>query len=166
VSLLLAMPFFVAFGALSDKIGRLKIMMAGNLLAALTYLPIYHAMHDHVGDPKNPNMAILIGLVFIQVIYVTMVYGPIAAFLIESFPARIRYTSFSLPYHLGNGWFGGTLPLIAGLMVEKTKNIFSPLYYVIAVALMTFIVGTLFLSEKNRVQIWDEAAEATPTSGG
>ncbi|HXH93832.1 MAG TPA: MFS transporter, partial [Thermoanaerobaculia bacterium] len=123
-ALLLAMPFFVVFGALSDKIGRLKIMMAGNLLAAITYLPIYHAMHDHVGDPKNPNMAILIGLVFIQVIYVTMVYGPIAAFLIESFPAKIRYTSFSLPYHLGNGWFGGTLPLIAGLLVERTHDIF------------------------------------------
>src|SRR5436190_22061510 len=78
IALLLAMPFFVVFGALSDRIGRLKIMMAGNLLAALTYLPIYHAMHDHVGDPKNPNMAILIGLVSTQVIYVTTFYVPIA----------------------------------------------------------------------------------------
>ena len=163
VAILLGMPFFVVFGALSDKIGRLKIMMAGNLIAALTYLPIYHAMKNNMGDPKNPNMLILIALVFIQVIYVTMVYGPIAAFLIESFPARIRYTSFSLPYHIGNGWFGGTLPLIAGLMVVKTGNIFSPLYYVIAVALMTFFVGTFFLSERNRVQIWDEAVEARPT---
>src|SRR6266576_2800989 len=142
VALLLAMPFFVVFGALSDRIGRLKIMMAGNLLAALTYLPIYHAMRDHVGDPKNPNMAILIGLVFIQVIYVTMVYGPIAAFLIESFPAKIRYTSLSLPYHLGNGWFGGTLPLIAGLLVVRTHDIFAGLYWVIGVALMTFIRAT------------------------
>jgi MFS family permease len=163
VAILLGMPFFVVFGALSDKIGRLKIMMAGNLIAALTYLPIYHAMKNNMGDPKNPNMVILTLLVFIQVIYVTMVYGPIAAFLIESFPARIRYTSFSLPYHIGNGWFGGTLPLIAGLMVVKTGNIFSPLYYVIAVALMTFFVGTFFLSERHRVQIWDEAAEARPT---
>ena len=122
VALLLATPFFVVFGALSDRIGRLKIMMAGNLLAALTYLPIYHAMKDHAGDPKNPNMPILIGLVFIQMIYVTMVYGPIAAFLVESFPAKIRYTSFSLPYHLGNGWFGGTLPLIAGLLVVKDRQ--------------------------------------------
>src|ERR1700682_257164 len=102
VALLFGMPFFVVFGALSDKIGRLKIMMAGNLIAALTYLPIYHAMRDHLGDPKNPNMGLLMFLVWIQVIYVTMVYGPIAAFLIESFPAKIRYTSFSLPYHIGN----------------------------------------------------------------
>ncbi|HEX3070213.1 MAG TPA: MFS transporter [Thermoanaerobaculia bacterium] len=163
VALLLAMPFFVVFGALSDKIGRLKIMMAGNLLAALTYLPIYHAMHDHVGDPKNPNMAILIGLIFIQVIYVTMVYGPIAAFLIESFPAKIRYTSFSLPYHLGNGWFGGTLPLIAGLLVAKTGNIFAGLYWVIGIALMTFIVGSFGLDERHRTEIWAEAEEARPT---
>jgi len=161
-ALLLAMPFFVVFGALSDKIGRLKIMMAGNLLAALTYLPIYHAMHDHVGDPKNPNMAILIGLVFIQVIYVTMVYGPIAAFLIESFPAKIRYTSFSLPYHLGNGWFGGTLPLIAGLLVERTHDIFAGLYWVIGVAVMTFIVGSFGLDERHRTEIWAEAEEARP----
>jgi MFS family permease len=163
VALLLAMPFFVVFGALSDKVGRLKIMMAGNLLAAISYLPIYHAMHDHVGDPKNPNMAILIGLVFIQVIYVTMVYGPIAAFLIESFPAKIRYTSFSLPYHLGNGWFGGTLPLIAGLLVAKTGNIFAGLYWVIGVAVMTFIVGSFGLDERHRTEIWAEAEEARPT---
>ena len=161
-ALLMAMPFFVVFGALSDRIGRLKIMMAGNLLAALTYLPIYHAMRDHVGDPKQPNMPILILLVFVQVLYVTMVYGPIAAFLIESFPARIRYTSFSLPYHLGNGWFGGTLPLIAGLLVAKTGNIFAGLYWVIAVATMTFIVGSFGLNERHRVEIWAEAEEARP----
>jgi MFS family permease len=163
VALLLAMPFFVVFGALSDRIGRLKIMMAGNLIAALTYLPIYHAMKDHAGDPKNPNMAILIGLIFIQVIYVTMVYGPIAAFLIESFPAKIRYTSFSLPYHLGNGWFGGTLPLIASLLVARTHNIYAGLYWVVGVALMTFIVGSIFLNERHRVEIWAEAEEARPT---
>ncbi len=163
VALLFGMPFFVVFGALSDKIGRLKIMMAGNLIAALTYLPIYHAMKNNMGDPKHPNMVILTLLVFIQVIYVTMVYGPIAAFLIESFPAKIRYTSFSLPYHIGNGWFGGTLPLIAGLMVEKTGNIFAGLYWVIGVALMTFLVGSFGLNERNRVQIWDEAKEARPT---
>jgi MFS family permease len=162
IALLLAMPLFVVFGALSDRIGRLKIMMAGNLLAALTYLPIYHAMRDHVGDPKNPNMPILILLVFIQVVYVTMVYGPIAAFLIESFPAKIRYTSFSLPYHLGNGWFGGTLPLIAGLLVQKTGNIFAGLYWVIAVTVMTFLVGSFFLNERHRVKIWDEAGDARP----
>ena len=162
VAILLGMPFFTVFGALSDKIGRLKIMMAGNLIAALTYIPLYKAMTYYGADPKNPNMVMLTLLVFIQVIYVTMVYGPIAAFLIEAFPARIRYTSFSLPYHLGNGWFGGTLPLIAGLLVAKTGNIYAGLYWVIAVAVMTFLVGTFALSESHRVEIWKEAEDARP----
>jgi len=162
IAILLAMPFFTVFGALSDRIGRLKIMMAGNLIAALTYIPIYKAMAHYGADPKNPNMMMLTLLVFIQVIYVTMVYGPIAAFLIEAFPARIRYTSFSLPYHLGNGWFGGTLPLIAGLLVAETGNIYAGLYWVIGVALMTFLVGTFALDESHRVEIWKEAEEARP----
>ncbi|HEX6099171.1 MAG TPA: MFS transporter [Thermoanaerobaculia bacterium] len=163
VALLLGIPFFTVFGALSDKIGRLKIMMAGNLIAALTYLPIYKAMTHYGADPKNPNMVMLTLLVFVQVLYVTMVYGPIAAFLIEAFPARIRYTSFSLPYHLGNGWFGGTLPLIAGLLVQETGNKFAGLYWVIGVALMTFFVGTFFLNESHRTEIWKEAEHARPT---
>ncbi|HEY4641288.1 MAG TPA: MFS transporter [Thermoanaerobaculia bacterium] len=154
IALLFGMPFFVFFGALSDRIGRLKIMMAGNLIAAVSYLPIYHAMKEH------PSIPLLILLVFVQVLFVTMVYGPIAAFLIEAFPARIRYTSFSLPYHLGNGWFGGTLPLIAGLMVEKTGNIYAGLYWSIGIAAMTFVVGSLALSESHRTQIWAEAEEA------
>ncbi|HEX7833008.1 MAG TPA: MFS transporter [Thermoanaerobaculia bacterium] len=162
-ALLLGMPFFVVFGALSDKIGRLKIMMAGNLIAALTYLPIYKAITHYSADPANPNMFMLTLLVFVQVLYVTMVYGPIAAFLIEAFPARIRYTSFSLPYHLGNGWFGGTLPLIAGLLVEETGNRYAGLYWVIGIALMTFFVGTFALNESHRVEIWKEAEDARPT---
>jgi MFS family permease len=163
IALAMGMPFFVVFGALSDRIGRLRIMMAGNLIAALTYIPIYHAMKANAFDPKHPNMPMLVLLIFIQVIYVTMVYGPVAAFLIEAFPAKIRYTSFSLPYHLGNGWFGGTLPLIAGLLVARSGNIYSGLYWSIGVALMTFIVGSLFLSESHRVKIWDEANEARPS---
>src|SRR5947207_4727780 len=156
IAILFAMPFFTIFGALSDRIGRLKIMMAGNLIAALTYLPIYHAMKNAGADPKHPNMVALTLLVFVQVIYVTMVYGPIAAFLIESFPGRIRYTSFSLPYHIGNGWFGGTLPLIAGLLVEKSGNIYAGLYWSIGIATMTFLVGSFALSESHRTQIWAE----------
>ncbi|HEX3109111.1 MAG TPA: MFS transporter [Thermoanaerobaculia bacterium] len=162
IAVLLAMPFFTIFGALSDRIGRLKVMMAGNLIAAITYLPIYHAMVTSSPDPKHPNMLMLTLLVFIQVIYVTMVYGPIAAFLIESFPAKIRYTSFSLPYHLGNGWFGGTLPLLAGVVVAETHNNFAGLYFPIGVALMTFLVGTFALSESHRTEIWQEAEEARP----
>jgi len=162
IAVLLAMPFFTIFGALSDRIGRLKVMMAGNLIAAITYLPIYHAMVNSTPDPKHPNMLMLTLLVFIQVIYVTMVYGPIAAFLIESFPAKIRYTSFSLPYHLGNGWFGGTLPLLAGVVVAETHNNFAGLYWPIGVALMTFLIGTFALSESHRTEIWQEAEEARP----
>src|SRR5436305_8272495 len=104
IALVLGAPLFVFFGSLSDRIGRKKIMMAGNLLAAILYVPIYHAMKFY----SNPvNAVALTALVFVQVVFVTMVYGPIAAFLVEAFPARIRYTSMSLPYHFGNGWFGG-----------------------------------------------------------
>ncbi len=162
VAVLLGMPFFTVFGSLSDKIGRLKIMMAGNLIAALTYVPIYHAMKSAGADPKNPNMPLLVLLVFVQVVYVTMVYGPIAAFLIEAFPARIRYTSFSLPYHIGNGWFGGTVPLIGGFLVAEFHNNYAGLWFPITIALMTFLVGTFALSESHRVEIWREAEEARP----
>jgi MFS family permease len=164
VAVLLGMPFFTVFGALSDKIGRLKIMMAGNLIAAITYLPLYHAMKAAGADPKNPNMPVLVLLVFIQVIYVTMVYGPIAAFLIEAFPAKIRYTSFSLPYHLGNGWFGGTVPLIGALLVEKYKNPYAGVWFPITIATMTFLIGTFALNESHRVEIWREAEEARPAA--
>ena len=164
IAILFGMPFFTVFGALSDKIGRLKIMMAGNLLAAATYWLIYPTMVRITPDPKNPPMVMLTLLVFIQVIYVTMVYGPIAAFLIEAFPARIRYTSFSLPYHIGNGWFGGTLPLIAAFLAAETGNKYAGLYWVTAVALMTFFVGTFALSESHRTEIWKEAEEARPAA--
>ncbi len=162
IAVLFGMPFFTVFGALSDKIGRLKIMMAGNLIAAVTYIPIYHAMVSSSPDPKNPNMVVLTLLTFIQVIYVTMVYGPIAAFLIEAFPAKIRYTSFSLPYHLGNGWFGGTVPLIGSVLVAETGNKYSGLWWPIGVALMTFFIGSFVLSESHRTSIWKEAEEARP----
>ena len=155
IALALGTPFFIVFGSLSDRIGRKKVMMTGNLLAALAYLPIYHAMKTY-SDPLNSVMLVL--LVLIQVIFVTMVYGPIAAFLVEAFPARIRYTSLSLPYHVGNGWFGGFTPLIASSVVASTGNIYAGLYYPIGVAVMTFIIGSLFLRESKDVRIWDEAA--------
>ena len=86
-------------------------------------------------------------ILVIMVIYVTMVYGPIAAFLVELFPARIRYTSMSLPYHIGNGWFGGMLPLLATAMVAAAGNIYCGLWYPILVAAMTFVVGTVWIKE-------------------
>jgi MFS family permease len=98
----------------------------------------------------------LVGLVFIQVIFVTMVYGPIAAYLVEAFPAKIRYTALSLPYHIGNGVFGGLTPLIGFWVVAKTGNIYAGLYYPIFVASLTFIVGSLLLKETRSVLIWKE----------
>jgi MFS family permease len=191
VALLLGMPFFTVVGALSDKIGRKKLMMAGCLLAVLTYIPIYKAMERAAGnnvvtvkstrnkvtgaigltamttDPTgalvpvkeavNPNTTMLVILIFIQVLYVCLVYGPIAAYLIEAFPAKIRYTSLSLPYHIGNGVFGGLLPLIGLSLVAETGNIYAGLYYPMIVAGMTFIVGSLMLKETHGNRIWDEA---------
>jgi len=153
IALVLGAPLFVFFGSLSDRIGRKKIMMTGNLLAALLYVPIYHAMKLY----SNPvNAVALTALVFVQVVFVTMVYGPIAAFLVEAFPARIRYTSMSLPYHFGNGWFGGFLPIIATSLVARTGNIYAGLAFPIVVALITVVVGSLFLKDQHNESIWAE----------
>lgn len=260
-ALLLGTPFFVFFGWLSDKIGRKKIIMAGCLIAALTYFPLFKALthyanpavaeaarsfpavvvadpdtcsfqFDPVGkkkftsscdiataalakagvpytvqqasagslamvmigdirvdsyeaagllkdaaaaqaaafsgplataladagyparaDDSRINKPMVILILFILVLYVTMVYGPIAAWLVELFPTRIRYTSMSLPYHIGNGWFGGFLPTIAFALVAATGNIYYGLWYPVAIALMTFVVGTLFLRETRDVDI-------------
>jgi MFS family permease len=188
-ALLLGMPLFVVFGALSDRIGRKKLMMAGCLLAALTYYPLYKGMVAAAGNnvvdvasdqnkltgetkliprtevngvrmeapvASNPNVPALIALVFIQVVWVTLVYGPIAAYLVEAFPAKIRYTSLSLPYHIGNGIFGGLLPVIGLSICAATGNIYAGLIYPIAVATVTFIVGTLLLEETRHIKIWHE----------
>jgi MFS family permease len=153
VALVLGAPLFIFFGSLSDKIGRKKIMMAGNLLAALLYIPIYHAMKIY-SDPVNA--VVLTALVFVQVVFVTMVYGPIAAFLVEAFPAKIRYTSMSLPYHFGNGWFGGFLPIIATSLVARTGNIYAGLAFPIVVALITFVVGSIMLRDQHNESLWAE----------
>jgi MFS family permease len=191
IALLLGMPFFTVVGALSDRIGRKKLMMAGCLLAVLTYMPIYKAMQRAAGnnvvtvksarnkvtgaisltpftadasgalvpakEAPNPDLTALVLLVFIQVLYVCLVYGPIAAYLIEAFPAKVRYTSLSLPYHIGNGVFGGLLPLIGLSSCAATGNIYAGLYYPMIVASVTFIVGSLLLRETHGVRIWDEA---------
>jgi hypothetical protein len=98
----------------------------------------------------------LVALIFVQVLYVTMVYGPIAAFLVETFPARIRYTSLSLPYHFGNGWFGGFTPVIATSIVAATGNRYAGLWFPIAVSLLTVAVGGVFLRETHQNRIWQE----------
>ena len=109
----------------------------------------------------QPEILPLIALVWIQIIFVTMVYGPIAAFLVEFFPARIRYTSLSIPYHIGNGWFGGFLPLIAASLLASTGNLYAGLIYPIVVAVMTVIIGGLFIRESRQVKIWDEVGGET-----
>ncbi len=204
-ALLLGMPFFVLFGALSDVVGRKRIMMAGCLLAALSYVPIYKGMQAAAGSnvvtvasQRNPqsgaltltplvrdggglrpapevlpysDLRAILGepaarkltlLVFVQVIFVTMVYGPIAAYLVEAFPARIRYTALSLPYHIGNGVFGGLLPLVGLWVVAATGDIYAGLYYPIAVAAATFAVGSLLLKETHQTLIWKELETARP----
>jgi hypothetical protein len=239
LSLLLGTPFFVVFGKLSDRIGRLRIIMAGCLIAALTYIPLFKGLTHYVNpdlerfqqttrltvsvdpgtcqhiapwnvptpcdsardfltkaglsfatesgpagsapklslgtnkgtkviegwdparwgaaigeagypkaaDPAKLNWFMTEVILVLMVIYVTMVYGPIAAFLVELFPTRIRYSSMSLPYHIGNGWFGGVLPLVATAMVAATGDIYYGLWYPIAVAVMTLVIGLLFLRD-------------------
>ena len=108
---------------------------------------------SHPFDIFRPQVAAMIGLLFILVIYVTMVYGPIAAVLVELFPTRIRYTSMSLPYHIGNGWFGGLLPATAFAMVAPTGDIYSGLWYPIVFASITVVIGFFFLPETKDVDI-------------
>ena len=206
VAILFATPFFIVFGALSDKIGRKGIMLAGMILGVLLYRPIFQQLY-HISDTtiktevaansnsvsdavtatvanatvdiknysdgsqlktttrSNPNgqpqitkEVILgengkwqmIGLIALMVLFVTMVYGPIAAFLVELFPTRIRYTSMSLPYHIGNGVFGGLVPFIATLITTiPGTNHLSGLWYPIGVAAICFIIGLLYLSNKR-----------------
>ena len=223
IALMIATPFFIVFGAWSDKVGRKWIMMAGMLLAIICYRPIYSAMYEQgnlktkteiveqtkidvkrelvpnaVADslittttlkaftdgttykevkketiladktkevPKpeikkesklpSGSMWFLVMLITIQVLFVTMVYGPIAAFLVELFPTRIRYSSMSLPYHIGNGVFGGLTPFIATRLYEASKSDTNPtgdplsgLWYPIVIAGVCFVIGSLYLSNK------------------
>ena len=107
-------------------------------------------------EAAHPNVPKLVLLVFIQVLYVCMIYGPIAAYLVEAFPAKIRYTALSLPYHIGNGVFGGLLPLIGLSLCARTGNIYAGLYYPMIVAAITLVLGTLFLKETHGTLIWAE----------
>lgn len=226
IALLLATPFFVFWGWLSDKIGRKGIMLAGMLLAVICYRPIFNAFYE-MGDVKlkqeissnittkkiagietatdsiivkttnavyaDSSKALitekyvtskvfsgnknpfetkkvitlgssyqwkLIGLMFVLVLFVTMVYGPIAAFLVELFPTKIRYTSMSLPYHIGNGVFGGLVPFIATLItVTPGSDHLSGLWYPIGIAAVCFVIGILYLSNKKDENVSDDENE-------
>ena len=178
LALLFATPFFVFFGWLSDQIGRKWIMLTGMLLAVCCYRPIYSSMYE-IGLHASKGVLVpgllldsasfwkMVLLVFVQVLFVTMVYGPIAAFLVELFPTRIRYTSMSLPYHVGNGIFGGLLPAIAtyfttramqlnevalksGSALPYEKPYMEGLWYPIVIAGISFLIGMIYIKEKKQ----------------
>lgn len=185
VAVLLGTPFFVIFGSWSDRIGRKRLMLSGMLFAVLTYIPIYWAIGRAVGPitaavvdtsgkvitaavAQSPNVPLLIFLVFVQVIYVTLVYAPIAAFLVELFPTKIRYTSMSLPYHIGNGVFGGLVPVFGLILIQaatdpKAQSWLTPLVqplgyyagllYPMVVATVCFVVGLVLLPETKDVDV-------------
>jgi MHS family proline/betaine transporter-like MFS transporter len=213
IALLIATPFFVLFGALSDKWGRKNIMMLGMLLGVLLYRPIFQQLYEIAGtngkevaseahslategdigafiqkatvtkmftdgsslkttntkklltgENKTVKEVKLSGkdkwkmilLIATMVLFVTMVYGPIAAFLVEMFPTKIRYTSMSLPYHIGNGVFGGLVPFIATLITTLPgSNHLSGLWYPIGVACLSLVIGGLYLSNKIDKDVTD-----------
>jgi MFS family permease len=168
-ALLAGTPFFLLFGYLSDKIGRKKIMLTGMVLAVLLYYPIYGLMAAFAPKPGQLflfpyigyNPVMLSALVFVQVIFVTLVYGPIAAFLVELFPTKIRYTSMSLPYHIGNGVFGGLVPIIGLTLINATKNNFAGLWYPMIVAGICALICFVRVPETAHVDIESDASVAS-----
>jgi MFS family permease len=153
VALLIASPSLILFGWLSDSIGRKPVILGGFLLAALTYYPLYSWL-GRVAHPDNINYPAAVLIVAILVCYVGMVYGPIGAFLAEYFPARIRYTSVSVPYHIGNGWGGGLVPLITTAAFQATHSIGYALIYPIAVPAVCFVLSLWLMPETRHISIW------------
>jgi MFS family permease len=158
--LIIGTPTLIFFGWLSDHIGRKPVILGGMLLAAVTYYPLY-AWLGSATQPGNINYPIAIIIIAILVAYVGMVYGPIGAFLAEFFPARIRYTSVSVPYHIGNGWGGGLVPFITTAVYQATGSIGYALIYPIAVPAVCFVLSLFLMPETRKMKIWEpEAATA------
>jgi MFS family permease len=155
--LIIGTPTLILCGWLSDIIGRKPVILAGFLLAAVTYYPLYKWL-GAVAQPGNINYVVAIIIVAILVAYVGMVYGPIGAFLAEYFPARIRYTSVSVPYHIGNGWGGGLVPFITTAMYAAYGSIGYALLYPIIVPAIAFVLGLLLMPETYKMSIWQETA--------
>src|SRR6266404_549668 len=155
-ALLIATPSLIFFGWLSDIIGRKPVILGGMLLAAVTYYPLYSWLGT-VTQPGNINYPIAIFIIFILVCYVGMVYGPVGAFLAEFFPGKIRYTSVSVPYHIGNGWGGGLVPFITSAAFASTGSIGYALIYPIAVPAVCFLLALFLMPETRHISIWGEA---------
>jgi MFS family permease len=153
-ALLLATPSLIFFGWLSDQIGRKPVILGGMLLAAITYYPLYLWLGS-VTQPGNINYPTAIFIIFILVCYVGMVYGPVGAFLAEYFPGRIRYTSVSVPYHIGNGWGGGLVPFITSAAFAATGSIGYALIYPIVVPAVCFVLALFLMPETRKISIWE-----------
>ncbi|MGF6309244.1 MFS family permease [Bradyrhizobium sp. i1.8.4] len=154
-ALLIATPSLIFFGWLSDQIGRKSVILGGMLLAAITYYPLYLWL-GMVTQPGHINYPVAVFIIFILVCYVGMVYGPVGAFLAEFFPARIRYTSVSVPYHIGNGWGGGLVPFITSAAFAATGNIGYALIYPIVVPAVCFVIALFIMPETRKTRIWEQ----------
>jgi len=163
-ALLIATPSLIFFGWLSDRIGRKPIILAGFFLAATTYYPLYTAL-GKVANPAAINYPAAILIVALMVSYVGMVYGPIGAFLAEYFPARIRYTSVSVPYHIGNGWGGGLVPVITTSAYLATHSIGRALVYPIVVPAVAFVLCLFLMPETRKISIWQPSDVRAPARG-
>jgi MFS family permease len=161
LALIIATPTLIFYGWLSDLIGRKPVILGGFLLAAVTYYPLYSWLGE-VTRPGNIDFWVAVGIIAILVSYVGMVYGPIGAFLAEYFPSRIRYTSVSVPYHIGNGWGGGLVPLITTAAFQSTGSLGYALIYPIAVPAVCFVLSLFLMPETRKISIWEpEQAKAT-----
>jgi MFS family permease len=155
--LIIGTPTLILFGWLSDIIGRKPVILGGMFLAAVTYYPLY-AWLGSVTQPGHINMPIAILIIAILVAYVGMVYGPIGAFLAEFFPSRIRYTSVSVPYHIGNGWGGGLVPFITTAAYQATGSVGYALIYPIAVPAICLVLSLFLMPETRKMKIWGPQA--------
>ncbi|MCP1969580.1 MFS transporter [Bradyrhizobium elkanii] len=154
-ALLIGTPSLIFFGWLSDQIGRKSVILGGMLLAAITYYPLYLWL-GMVTQPGHINYPAAVFIIFILVCYVGMVYGPVGAFLAEFFPARIRYTSVSVPYHIGNGWGGGLVPFITSAAFAATGSIGYALIYPIVVPAVCFVIAVFIMPETRKTRIWEQ----------